>query len=119
MSRMIMSPSPDGKRRSTYGARGGFAGGEGIQLEPAPKPETAEEREAREKKEAKEAFTVLTKEESVAELSTQKFDDFLMRAGRIVERALDCDVDVVGDFFAEEDADEALLRKSKGDKITQ
>ena len=55
----------------------------------------------------------------MAELSTQKFDDFLSRAGRMVERALDYDIDVVGDFFAEEDADEALLKKQKGDKITQ
>ena len=48
--------------------QGSFIGGEGIQLEVAPKPETEEEREAREKKEAKEAFKVLSKEESLVEV---------------------------------------------------
>jgi hypothetical protein len=62
---------------------------------------------------------VLSKEESLAEVQSQKFDIFIGKAGRIVERALDFDIDVVGDFFAEEDEDEANHKKSRGDKIVQ
>ena len=47
----------------------------------------------------------------MTEVSTQKFEDFLNRTGRIVERALDCEVDIIGDFFAEEEDDEALAKK--------
>jgi len=42
---------------------------------------------------------------------------FISRAGRIVERALDFDIDVVGDYFADEDEDEENAKKTKGDKI--
>jgi len=45
------------------------------------------------------------------------FEDFLMKTSRIMERALDAEFDVVGDFFIEED-EERTAKKQRGDKIT-
>lgn len=41
------------------------------------------------------------------------------KTSRIVERALDQEFDVIGDFFEEEDEEGATGKKQKGDKITQ
>jgi len=62
---------------------------------------------------------VLSYEESVNEMARKDFNDFLMKTSRIVERALDQDFDVVGDFFADEDEDENEMKKrNKNDKIS-
>jgi len=47
------------------------------------------------------------------------FDEFLSKAGRIVERALDQEFDVIGDIFVDDEDDENKNRKKKQDKITQ
>lgn len=41
-----------------------------------------------------------------------------MKTSRIVERALDQDFDVVGDFFADDEEDDANKLKKKRDKIS-
>ena len=52
-------------------------------------------------------------------MARKDFNDFLMKTSRIVERALDQDFDVVGDFFADEDEDENEMKKrNKNDKIS-
>ena len=61
----------------------------------------------------------MSKEDSRVEMKRKDFDEFFSRTSRIVERALDNDFDVVGDFFIDEDEEnEAQKKKSKGDKIT-
>lgn len=61
----------------------------------------------------------MSKEDSKAEMKTKPFEDFMSKASRIVERALDQEFDVVGDFFEESDDEGATGKKQKGDKITQ
>mmetsp|Transcript_2586 Transcript_2586/g.4338 ORF Transcript_2586/g.4338 Transcript_2586/m.4338 type:complete len:213 (+) Transcript_2586:321-959(+) len=111
----FLSPSKtQRKARGSQGMKGSFIGGE----EAAPNaPETEEQKAAREKKEMKDSFKILTKEESQFEMKTRGFDDFLSKTSRILERALDSEFDVVGDFFIEDD--ESLIKKSKKEKVTQ
>lgn len=66
-----------------------------------------------------DSFKILSKEESKLQMQSKAFDEFLSKTGRIVERALDTEFDVVGDFFADEEEEEALYKKQKGDKISQ
>ena len=66
-----------------------------------------------------DSFKILSKEESKLQMQSKAFDEFLSKTGRIVERALDTEFDVVGDFFADEEEEEALDKKQKGDKISQ
>ena len=115
----MVSPggSPGVKRKSQRGIRGSFIGDN--LAETAPAPETEEQKAEREKKEVKDNFKVLSKEDSKLEMKKKDFDDFLVRTGRIVERALDTDFDIIGDFFTEDDEDQANIMKQKGDKITQ
>ena len=62
----------------------------------------------------------MNKDESRMEMKKKDFDEFFSRTTRIVERALDNDFDVVGDFFQDDDEEtEAQKKKQKGDKITQ
>lgn len=82
-------------------------------------PETEEEKAKREKKELMESFQLMSKEDSKAEMKTKNFEEFMGKASRIVERALDQEFDVVGDFFEESDDEGATGKKQKGDKITQ
>ena len=73
----------------------------------------------REKKEFQDSFQVLSKEESRMEMKKKDFDEFFTRTSRIMERALDNDFDVVGDYFIDDDEEtEAQKKKQKGDKIT-
>ena len=51
-------------------------------------------------------------------MQSKAFDEFLSKTGRIIERALDTKFNVVGDFFADEEEEEALYKKQKGDKIS-
>ena len=61
----------------------------------------------------------MNKDDSRMEMKKKDFDDFFSRTSRIVERALDNDFDVVGDFFIDDDEEtEAQKKKQKGDKIT-
>ena len=49
------------------------------------------------------------------EMKKKDFDEFFSRTTRIVERALDNDFDVVGDFFQDDDEEtEAQKKKQKG-----
>ena len=62
----------------------------------------------------------MNKDDSRVEMKKKDFDEFFARTSRIVERALDNDFDVVGDFFVDDDEEnEAQKKKQKGDKITQ
>ena len=113
--------SPDHLRRKTgaKSVRGSFINGSFVADEAPPVPETEEEKAKREKKELMESFKLMSKEDSKAEMKTKPFEDFMSRASRIVERALDQEFDVVGDFFEESDDEGATGKKQKGDKITQ
>ena len=78
--------------------------------------------------EIKERFSnskiLFTGSSSRMEMKKKDFDEFFTRTSRIVERAglqraLDNDFDVVGDFFIDDDEEtEAQKKKQKGDKIT-
>jgi len=62
----------------------------------------------------------MSKEDSKDEMKKKGFEDFLNKTSRIVERALDQDFDVVGDFFKDDDEEnDAGLAHKKRDKITQ
>ena len=61
----------------------------------------------------------MTKEDSLLEMQKRGFEEFLTKSSRIIERALDQEFDVVGDFFEESDDEGAAGKKQKGDKITQ
>jgi hypothetical protein len=107
---MNMSPAPGGgefspdKRRLSKKKGGSFIGGSFIGGDgPAAAPETEEQKAEREKKEMQESFSVLSKEDSRMEMKRKDFDEFFTRTSRIMERALDNDFDVVGDFFADDD----------------
>ena len=45
----------------------------------------------------------MSKDESKAEMQKKDFDEFLSKTSRIIERALDNDFDVIGDFYADDD----------------
>jgi dynein intermediate chain len=110
-----MSPSPFGgspdlriktKKQGGPSVRGSFIGGSVIGDEYAPQaPETEQQKAGREKKELMEQFQIMSKEDSKVQMKTKEFDDFFMKTSRILERALDNDFDVIGDFFADDDED--------------
>ena len=66
-----------------------------------------------------ENFKILTKEEAKEEMATKNFDDFLDKTGRIVERAIDSEFDIVGDFFIDDDNEAGEKKKTKGEKLTK
>lgn len=67
-----------------------------------------------------EKFQIMSKEDSKTQMKTKEFDDFFSKTSRILERALDNDFDVMGDFFADEDEDLAnQFKQQKGAKIQQ
>ena len=106
-----------GARRSFVG--GSFIGGDGSSPGVYAN-ETPEEREKREKEEFKNSFRIMTYEESQREMARKDFNAFLEKTGRIIERALDQDFDVVGDFFAEDEEEDGEKRnRMKNDKISQ
>jgi hypothetical protein len=60
----------------------------------------------------------MSKEDSKVQMKSKEFDDFFSRTSRILERALDNDFDVMGDFFVDEDEDLAnQYKQQKGAKI--
>ena len=61
----------------------------------------------------------MSKEEAKDEMKKKNFNDFLTKTSRIIERALDNNVDVVGDFFADDSDEEGGAVKKKKEKITQ
>ena len=114
MSPSPFGSSPDMMRRSTSKKKTGASiRGSFIGEEFAPQaPETEQQKVAREKKELKEEFQIMSKEDSKVQMKTKEFDEFFTRTSRILERALDNDFDVVGDFFADDDEDlENLYKK--------
>ena len=123
MSPAPFGASPDKRRQSrksgTNSIRGSFIGGSVIGEEFAPQaPETEQQRAEREKKELMESFKIMSKEDSKVQMKSKEFDDFFSKTSRILERALDNDFDVMGDFFADEDEDlENLFKQQKGAKI--
>lgn len=67
-----------------------------------------------------DSFKIMSKEDSKVQMKSKEFDDFFSKTSRILERALDNDFDVIGDFFADEDEDlENLFKQQKGAKIQQ
>lgn len=65
----------------------------------------------------RENFKILNKDESSNEMKRRDFGDFFSKTSRLVERALDAEFDVIGDFFV--DDDENKVKNSKKDKIVQ
>jgi hypothetical protein len=62
----------------------------------------------------------MSNEDYKNQLNKRDFIDFLSKTSRIVERALDNEFDVVGDFFKDDDEEnQQKLLSNKGDKITQ
>jgi len=53
----------------------------------------------------------MNKDDSRMEMKKKDFDDFFSRTSRIVERALDNDFDVVGDFFIDDDEETEAQKK--------
>jgi len=53
----------------------------------------------------------MTKEDSQIEMQKRGFEEFMTRTSRIVERALDQEFDVVGDFFEVADDEGAAGKK--------
>ena len=74
-------------------------------------PETEEEKAEREKKELLESFKILGPEDAAREMKKRDFDDFISKTGRIIERALDQEFDVIGDYLGDGDEETAILDK--------
>ena len=67
-----------------------------------------------------ENFKVMSKDEFQSQMKKRDFIDFLNKTSRIVERALDNEFDVVGDFFKDDDEENQLkMLANKRDKVTQ
>ncbi len=64
-----------------------------------------------------ESFEVMDKEEAKVEMKKKPFQDFLMKSSRIIERALDNQFDVIGDFFADDEEEDGMNLKKKKEKI--
>lgn len=73
----------------------------------------------REKKEFMNSFVIMNKEETKEEMKKKDFDDFLTKSSRIIERALNQEFDVMGEYFQDEEDEAATNKHKKGDKITQ
>lgn len=100
-----MSPmsSPDKNLRRGSNKKS-FIGGSFIGQNFADQvPETEDQKREREKKEFMESFTVMDKEEASKEMKKKNFQDFLGKTSRIIERCLDNQFDVIGDFFADDE----------------
>ena len=52
-------------------------------------------------------------------MKKKPFQDFLTKTSRIIERALDNQFDVIGDFFAEDEDEENARMNRKREKIQQ
>lgn len=61
----------------------------------------------------------MTKEETKDEMKKKDFDDFLTKSSRLIERALNQEFDIMGEYFENEDDEAATNKYKKGDKITQ
>jgi hypothetical protein len=118
MHRMGLSPGTPSKRNMSFkkGERRQSSAGKGSFAEESK--ETEEERREREFKEYKDKFEILNKDDAKVEMAKKEFDEFIGKTTRIVERALDQEFDVIGDFFGENN-DEEGLRKQKGEKLTK
>ena len=68
--------------------------------------ETEEQKKEREKKELMESFKIMDKDEAKDEMKKKGFQDFLGKTSRIIERALDNQFDVIGDFFADDEEEQ-------------
>lgn len=51
-------------------------------------------------------------------MKRKDFNEFLNKTSRIIERALDNNFDVVGDFFKDDDEEDQLARTNKKEKMT-
>lgn len=98
---MSPGPSPDKLRRSTLKP--------GSTKEDAP--ETEEEKAEREKKELLDSFKILSAEDASQEMKKRDFEGFISKTGRIMERALDQEFDVIGDYLRDADDESAMLDK--------
>lgn len=105
--------SPTKERKQMNSFIGGSIGG--SFLEGQSITETEEQRTEREKKEQKDSFKVMAHDDYEKLAKSRDFIDFISKTGRIVERALDNDFDVVGDYFKDEEEVQVVV---KGDKLT-
>ena len=96
--------------------KGSFVGGSSF--ETSFVNETDADRSEREKKELAENFRVMTNDEYKDQLKRRDFHDFLNKTSRIIERALDNQFDVVGDFFRDDDEEDQQARTNKKEKMT-
>lgn len=80
--------------------------------------ETEEQRQEREKQEFIKNFKVMSNDDYKEQMMKRDFAEFLSKTSRIVERALDNEFDVVGDFFKEEEDSQQKMH-NKRDKVTQ
>lgn len=113
--------SPDKRRGSSIKQqqhRGSFLKGSFIGFEDVP-VETEEMRREREAKELAEKFQVLSKEDAQKEYGKKDFGEFISKTSRIMERALDQEFDIIGDFFVDDDDENEKKKVVKGEKITQ
>eukprot|EP00352_Strombidinopsis_acuminata_P002247 CAMPEP_0176388990 /NCGR_PEP_ID=MMETSP0126-20121128/38018_1 /TAXON_ID=141414 ORGANISM="Strombidinopsis acuminatum, Strain SPMC142" /NCGR_SAMPLE_ID=MMETSP0126 /ASSEMBLY_ACC=CAM_ASM_000229 /LENGTH=131 /DNA_ID=CAMNT_0017757535 /DNA_START=315 /DNA_END=710 /DNA_ORIENTATION=+ len=84
-------------RRSTHVATGLVGKGD----------KGADDKDASNKKEdKKDGFRLLTKDESKTVMKEKPFEDFLKKSSRIMERALNVEFDVIGNYFEESDNEE-------------
>lgn len=65
------------------------------------------------------SFRVLTKEETKEEMKKKDFDEFLTKSSRLIERALNQEFDIMGEYFDNEEDEAAINKHKKGEKITQ
>lgn len=64
------------------------------------------------------SFKVLTKEETKDEMKKKDFDEFLTKSSRLIERALNQEFDIMGEYFENEEDEAAINKYKKGEKIT-
>ena len=65
------------------------------------------------------SFIVLTKEETKDEMKKKDFDEFLTKSSRLIDRALNQEFDIMGEYFENEEDEAATNKYKKGEKITQ
>lgn len=71
------------------------------------KGDKGEDKDASNRKEdKKETFRILSKDESKQVMKEKPFEDFLKKSSRIMERALNVEFDVIGNYFEESDNEE-------------
>ena len=104
-----------GSRRSTHVTTGVVGKGDKI---PDGQDGSNSKKDGADKKDGQ--FKLLSKEESKTVMKEKPFEDFLKKSSRIMERALNVEFDVVGNYFEDSENEEDQQKTvSKGDKISK